>query len=228
MLGALIAISTGGGLVLGAQVVGASTPPPTVTGMSSSGYNYSFASTAGGQPIIIYGTNLVDVTAIDFGSIPGTDIQCFGDTCDVVAPPAAMPSTVFVTVTTAGGTSATYNGAGDELIYRYPTNLTAAPAILSVSPLTLSLLTLTATLTGPHGPVSGANVTFTVQISPARRDSPGSFQTLCTTTTNSKGVATCAAASSALQLIDANGYRVGSDPTATQLPTFGTAPLLIL
>jgi hypothetical protein len=235
MLGALIAISTGGGLLLVTQPAGASTPPPTVTNVVdnnlSSGFNYSLASTAGGETITIQGTNLVDVTAIDFGGIPGTDILCFGDTtCNVVDPSAATPSTVFVTVTAAGGTSATYNGAGDELVYHYPTNLTVAPAILSLAPLTLSLFTLTATLTGPDGPVSGASVQFVIETTPSIGADPPNYQILCTTATNSKGVATCAAATDAPEIIEASppGYFVESAPTATQLPTFRTAPLLTL
>lgn len=235
ILGALIAISAGGGLLLGTQVVGASTPAPTVTAVLadnvSASLGYPLASTAGGETILIRGTNLTGVTAIDFGGIAGTDVECFGDTdCQAVDPPAATPSTVFVTVTAAGGTSAIYDGAGDELVYRYPTNLTPAPAILSLSPLKLSLFTLTATVSGPSGPVTGDSVRFFTETGMANRDIPPIYQLLCTTSTNSKGVATCAAASDALGIFQATppGYWVISAPTATQLPSINSAALVTL
>jgi hypothetical protein len=212
ILGALILTSVGGGLLLGLPAAGAasaSTPAPTVT---TDEYSFQL-STAGGDNNYIYigGTNFDNVTAIDFGGVPGTDVQCYnGDECSVIAPPRATAGTVFVTVTAAGGTSATYNGIGDEITYYYPTNISATPALFSLSPLHLGLCTLTATVTGNDGlPVSGLTIDFVT----------GGTDQLCVTTTNSAGVATCSALlNGVLPIILGQGYVASTAGSATQLP----------
>jgi hypothetical protein len=216
VLGTLFVMGGGGGLLLGTQAAGAapsstpspSTPAPTVT--SDDGSQQLTTAGGGQDELYVQGTNFDDVTAIDFGGVPGTDVECSGgDLCSVIAPPRATAGTVFVTVTAAGGTSAIYNGIGDEITYYYPTNMSATPALLSLSPLHLGLFTLTATVTGNHGvPVSGLTVDF----------SEGTDQ-LCVTTTNSAGVATCSALlNGVLPIILGQGYVASTAGSATQLP----------
>jgi hypothetical protein len=178
-------------------------------------------STAGGIRISIQGSNFIGVTAIDFGSTPGTGIDCTSTvTCQVEVPAAQTAGTVFVTVKAAGGTSPTYSGAGDELTYAYPTIMTLTPAIVSVNPLGLHVFTLSATLTGDGRPVPGVSVFF------YGLPSANGFgnQGFCSAISNAKGVASCSALPSALSIIVNNGYTASAQGTATQLPALGSAP----
>jgi hypothetical protein len=236
ILGALITMSAGGGLLLGTQAAGAagaakaaavsSTPAPTVTSSDGQeltvGYDHN--------QVDIDGTNFVDVTAVDFGGVPAVISSCINDDeCFVTAPTRTTAGTVFITVTAAGGTSATYAGNGDEATYYNPTAITATPALLSVSPFSLGLFTLTATVTGYLGaPVSGVTVYFETEINPGGRDDPPIYDLWCQTTTNSAGVATCSALSDALTIIEENGYTVYTPGSSTQFPAQATAPLLSL
>jgi hypothetical protein len=231
ILGALITASVASGLLLGTQAAGAtssSTPAPTVTGVVFG----SELSTAGGSQdnVGVYGTNFVDVTAIDFGGVPGTDLMCYNsETCDVDAPPRATPGTVLVTVTAAGGTSATYNGTGDEATYYYPLNMTVSPALLSLSPFTLGLFTLTATVTRHGAPVpAGMLVVFGTETSAEGGSGPPGYEQWCTTTTNASGVATCSALTDSLTIIENNGYFAETEGGSNANFAEASAPLLSL
>jgi streptogramin lyase len=87
-------------------------PPPTVTAISPSAGPQS-----GGTTVTVTGTNLSDMTAIDFGTAAGSNAYCATDTtCTVTAPPGTSGTTVDVTVTGAGNqTSAT--GSADQFTY---------------------------------------------------------------------------------------------------------------
>ncbi len=99
-------------------------PPPTVSSLSPTS-----GSSAGGTTVTITGTNLSGATAVKFGANAAT-FSVNSSTQVTVAAPAGAIGTVDVTVTTAGGTSAT--NAGDRYVY------TAAPppvpAVSGLSP----------------------------------------------------------------------------------------------
>jgi hypothetical protein len=90
------------------------TPVPTVTGVGP-----EWGLTTGGTQVVISGTNLgtANTAKVYFGSNPGTIVSDNGSEIVVTSPPGA-PGTVDVTVTTAGGTSAT--SAADQFIYAVP------------------------------------------------------------------------------------------------------------
>jgi hypothetical protein len=93
------------------------------------------------------------------------------------------------------------SGNGQVMVtWQAPTTMTATPAEASLSNGTLSLSSLTATLTGPNGPIAGQPVTFTA----------GSSR-LCTATTDADGTATCSTsvgsgAASLLGVLQSLGY----------------------
>ena len=86
-----------------------STGTPTVTGISPTS-----GSTAGGTSVVITGTNLTAATAVNFGGTAGS-ITANTATSITVTSPVGSAGTVDITVTTAGGTSAT--GAADQFTY---------------------------------------------------------------------------------------------------------------
>jgi hypothetical protein len=72
-------------------------------------------STAGGGQVTVTGTNLTGATAVRFGSTAAAGFTVTDDGHVTATAPAGAATTVDVTVTTAGGTSAT--GTADH--YRY-------------------------------------------------------------------------------------------------------------
>ena len=112
--------------------------------------------------------------------------------------------------------------AGASGVPPFQTSMTATPAILSVLPPKADLFTLSATLTGPYGPITGALIYFTVPVDP----SLGTDQVLCTGHTDAEGTATCKATSSALAIISNDGYSVyfGGNPNYEQ--SAASAPLI--
>jgi hypothetical protein len=94
--------------------------PPAVTSVLP-----TLGPAAGGNPVIVYGTNLNGATVVDFGSNPATGVTCTATSCTVTAP-AGTAGVTDVTVTTPGGTSAT--SPGDQYTYVTP------PAVTEVSP----------------------------------------------------------------------------------------------
>ena len=87
---------------------------PVVTGVSN----------GGNSTVIITGTNLGNVIAVDFSGIPGTIVSNTG-TQIVAIPPAGLTGTVDITVVTAGGTSA--KSSAD----RYTTGTTSTPTLVA-------------------------------------------------------------------------------------------------
>ncbi len=95
---------------------------PTVTGIKMNS-----GPLAGGKSVTISGTNLLDATAVKFGTVaaaivPGSDT---GTSIEVTSP-AEPAGTVDVTVAAVGGTSA--KSAADKFTYA------AAPAIAKIKP----------------------------------------------------------------------------------------------
>ena len=74
----------------------------------------------------IYGTNLDDATAVDFGQTAGTIVDESDDAIDVISPAGAVGAAV-VTVVAPGGTAAT--SKQDPFTY-----VTPPPVVLGVSP----------------------------------------------------------------------------------------------
>ena len=93
---------------------------PTVTSI-----NTSSGPTAGGTTVVITGTNLSAATGVKFGATAATGLTANTATSITATSPAGT-GTVDVTVTTAGGTSAT--SAADQFTY------VALPTITSISP----------------------------------------------------------------------------------------------
>ena len=96
-------------------------PAPTVTGLS-----LSTGSDAGGQTILISGTNFSGTTAVDFDSTAATSFTLLDDSTISVVVPSGSAGTVDVTVTTNNGTSTT--GSADEFTYLS----TAVPTVTSL------------------------------------------------------------------------------------------------
>ena len=110
-------------------VVTFTTPPggplrPSVTSVSPTS-----GPGSGGTVVTVTGTNLVDVTAVDFGAVPATyAANAAGTSLVAISPIPTEAGAVDVTVTNPVGTSAT--SAGDVFTYT-----TAAPLnVSSVSP----------------------------------------------------------------------------------------------
>ena len=119
------------------------TVAPVVTSISP-----TTGSTAGGPIVTITGTGLTGATAVNFGGTAATGVTVVNDTTVTATSPAHSVAAVDITVTTAGGTSAT--GAGD--MYSYVA--TAQPTVTSISPTTGSTAggtTVTITGTGLTG-----------------------------------------------------------------------------
>ncbi|GES34583.1 IPT/TIG domain-containing protein [Streptomyces angustmyceticus] len=180
--------------------------PVTVTtpgGTAISGTNYTYVTQAptvtaifpssgpagASTQVSISGTGLTGATSVTVNGSPVPFTVVSDNEITATLPPHAA-GTVTVTVTTPGGSASipfTYT--------RDRTQLTATPAIVQVFPPHPYAGILTATLTDldTGQPLAGQPITFTT----------GST-TLCTSTTNAQGVATCPAIL-ALPLIILNG-----------------------
>lgn len=100
-------------------------PVPAVTSISPSS-----GTTAGGTSVIITGTSLSGATAVKFGSTSAT-YTVNSATQITVTSPAGAAGTIDITITTAGGTSAT--GAADKFTYVAVPTPTPAPVDSSSS-----------------------------------------------------------------------------------------------
>jgi IPT/TIG domain len=106
------------GLTLGSST---QPPAPTVTGL-----NPTSGVTAGGTTVVIAGTGFTGATAINFGSLKAS-FTINSDTQITASSPAQCAGAVHVTVSSAGGTSATSNA--DLFTYNAP-----RPVVSSVNP----------------------------------------------------------------------------------------------
>jgi len=84
--------------------------PPTVTSVSP-----STGPIAGGTSVTITGTGFTGATAVNFGATAATSFTVNSATSITATSPAGAAGTVDITVTTAGGTSAT--SAADQFTY---------------------------------------------------------------------------------------------------------------
>jgi hypothetical protein len=116
----------GGGVVNGTQVYAQAflllapgfVPTPRLTGISTTN-----GPASGGTSITITGTGLTGATAVSFGSTAAGSFTVTSDTSISAVSPAAPAGTVNVTVTTAGGSSAT--SAADQFAFIAPPTITA-------------------------------------------------------------------------------------------------------
>jgi IPT/TIG domain-containing protein/FG-GAP repeat protein len=97
------------------------TAAPTITGVSPSG-----GPLGGGTSVKITGTNLSGATAVKFGTTNAATITSDTATSITATSPAESAGQVDITVTTAGGTSAT--SSSDKYTY------TTGPVITSITP----------------------------------------------------------------------------------------------
>ncbi len=91
-------------------------PAPTVSGFSPAA-----GSATAPTPVTITGSNLLEVSRVDFGGTPASFQPGADSTLQVVAPPGAAGSSVPVTVVTAAG------GATAHLAFSYPAAPASAP-----------------------------------------------------------------------------------------------------
>ena len=125
-----------------------STPPPAVAGVSPSS-----GPAAGGTAVTVSGSNLSG-GSVAFGGTAATGVSCTASSCSATSP--AGTGTVNVTVTTAGGTSAT--GSADQFTYQAAPP-PPAPAVTGVTPAAGPAAGGTAvTVTGSN--LSGGSVAF--------------------------------------------------------------------
>ncbi len=126
---------------------------PVVTAISP-----SVGSTGGGTTVTITGANFTGATAVTFGATAAAAFTVDSATQITATPPAGAVGAVDITVTTAGGTSAT--GSADQFTYVAPTltsNGGGATATVNVAENTASVTTVTAT-----DPDSGQTITYSI------------------------------------------------------------------
>jgi hypothetical protein len=115
-----------GGVVNGTQVYAQAflvlapgfVPTPRLTGIST-----ALGPASGGTSITITGTGFTGATAVSFGSTAAGSFTVNSDTSISAVSPSAPAGTVNVTVTTAGGSSAT--SAADQFAFIAPPTITA-------------------------------------------------------------------------------------------------------
>jgi hypothetical protein len=95
---------------------------PTVTGVSP-----NTGTTAGGGTVTITGTNFTGATAVSFGAVAAASFTVNSATSITATAPPESAGTVDVTVTTAGGTSAT------SAAYHFTVTAASAPVVGGVT-----------------------------------------------------------------------------------------------
>jgi hypothetical protein len=104
---------------------------------------------SGGTAVTITGTNLDEVTAVSFGALPAASFTVNSATRITAASPADAAGTVDVTVTSAGGTSATVSG--DHFRFGPPTVTEVSPNSGSAAGATSVTVTGTGFVPGTAG-----------------------------------------------------------------------------
>ncbi len=115
-------LSVGGTSATGAGDQFTYVAAPTITSLGTTS-----GTTAGGTSVAITGTNLTGATAVKFGATNAASFTVNSATSITATSPAGSAGTVDITVTTAGGTSAT--SAADQYTYAsLPTVTTVTPS----------------------------------------------------------------------------------------------------
>ena len=122
-------------------------PAPAVTGVSPTS-----GPSSGGTSVTITGSALMGASSVKFGSAAATAFTVNGDTSITATSPAGAAGTVDVTVTTAGGTSAT--STADQFTY------VAAPP----PPPTVSIVEPSSGPAGTSVTVQGMNFTGATEV----------------------------------------------------------------
>ena len=138
------------------------TLPPTVSAVSPNA-----GPLGGGTVVTITGSGFVPgSTTVAFGAGAGTSVSCLATSCTATSP-AESAGVVDVTVTTAGGTSAT--GSADHFTYD------ATPSVTAVSPAAgpiTGATVVTITGTGFADAIATGGVTFAGTSATATRSTP--------------------------------------------------------
>jgi len=142
-----------------------SVPPPTVTGVSPSG-----GPITGGTSVTITGTNFTGATAVMFGGTSASTYTVDSATQITATSPAGSAGAVDVTVTTAGGTSAT--GPADQFTYVALPDLTMDDVSLSEGSSGTTIFTFTVSLSSPAG---AGGVTFDIATADNTASAPGDY-----------------------------------------------------
>lgn len=196
----------------------------TTTTLASSANPSTF-----GQAVTFTATVTPSNSALD--SPDGTVTFSDGTTVLGTAPVAMQTTTGTATLTVSSlaagdhAVTATYSGSAlfaastsdplTQSVSKAPTSIAAQPAVVKLVPLGLPIGTLRATLTSSNGPLTDQPLVFKV----------GNI-TACTATTDSNGVATCAAQKYLLNLILAGGYQVSYPGDANDQSSSARAGLL--
>ena len=178
------------------QTTTPATSTTTIAAPSVSGISPSSGPTGGGTSVTITGTNLLGVTAVNFGvGNPATSFVSGGATqITATSPPGT--GTVHVTVTTAGGNSdPNATGSADQFTYlagavsASASTVVANPTSVVANGTMVSTITVTL-LNANSSPVSGKTVTL------AQTSGPGTPTIApASGTSNSSGVVTFTATS---------------------------------
>ncbi|WP_318347227.1 IPT/TIG domain-containing protein [Aquipluma nitroreducens] len=182
---------------------------PNITSISPTS-----GTTAGGTTVTITGTDFTNATAVKFGSTAATSFTVNSDTQITATSPASTSGTVHITVTTAGGTSAT--GSADQFTYEdTPTAITNAATSITSSGATLNgtinAKGASTTVTFEYGLTTSYGTTVTADQSPV---------TGSTTTLVSKAITGLAAGTTYhYRVVGANANETtnGDDMTFTTL-----------
>jgi hypothetical protein len=195
---------------------------PTVTTLTS-----STTATGVGQPV----TLTASVRAFEYGVVAG-QLQFFVNGAALSAPVDISDSGAVLTTSAlpqgVDSVVAHYTGTPDEfspsdsnpvtITVAGPSSLTAAPALIKLSPFALKLLNLSATLTGGGAPLAGQPIVFSAL-----------GVTLGTAVTNSEGVATLSATMTlthALEVLAQLGYRASFAGNAAFGPSSASGALI--
>ncbi|WP_078865799.1 beta strand repeat-containing protein [Streptomyces sp. NRRL S-1448] len=172
-----VTVTTAGGTSNALTYTYVAAPAPVLSSLSPTS-----GPTSGGNTVTLTGSNLSGATSVKFGANPATILTNTATQITVLAP-GGSPSSVAVTVTTAGGTSNavtyTYNStpvpslsslnptsgptAGGNTVTLTGSNLSGATSVkFGANPATILTNTATqVTVIAPAGPPSSVNVTVT-------------------------------------------------------------------
>jgi hypothetical protein len=193
---------------------------PTVTGVSPTG-----GPTSGGTSVTITGTNLSNATAVHFGTAVVSSFTSDTATQIVLVSPSGAAGTVDVTVSTAGGTSAT--SSADQFTY------VAAPTVTGVSP------TAGPTSGGTSVTITGTNLSNatavrfgTTVVSSFTSDTATQIVLLSPSGTAGTVDVTVSTAGGTSATSSADQFTYVAAPTVTGVsptsgPTFGSTPVTI-